>query len=187
MKAIEGRTGLTFTHVFPASLPSLNFGHPGGLWDLELDWYFANADLGSPEPLQPTVVRTDAFDIDRGVFMPDAFVAGIDVEPPDDGLLEVIANSGNIYTNDNDYSLYRSQILEGSTATLSAREDLPRKRFAFWFSVDSLFRKGTVGLGPTIGAPDRHDVVFHFEDNVVAYAFYHDDTRPQAPRADTFI
>ncbi len=184
MKAVDRGSAPPYTQVFPGDVPTFYLHHATGDWEIQLDWYYANGDLyddgpdGQPEP--PTVVRVDAFDIDLGVFIRDEFV-GVEVIPPDDALSVAVANSGNIYTDINPDSP-ESPIPEGSTATLTALEALPHRQFAFWLSVDSLLQKGNAGLAPTVGAPDRHDVVFHFRDNVVAFAFYHDVTwRPPSP------
>jgi len=138
----------------------------GGQWVVTAKAYYVwNFGVGGGD----NALLIDAFDIQLGDFIPDDFVDAT----PDDGArtLTMDANNGYIDTS--------TQIAEGNALTVTARDTLrPNKQFGYWQEVPSLTYNNDPTMPATIGAPDNHDIVVHYNDIVVAFAFYNEFDNP---------
>ncbi len=140
-----------------------NDSHFGGTWTVAAKLYYIAWGGGSLPGGDDGAVLIDAFDIQAGDFFPDDFV---DVTPDPGHTLTPAANDGYIDTT--------TQIQEGTALTIAARDGIPGKQFGYWWSIDSLLQSGNPATPATVGSPDRHDIVAHHNDVVVAFAFYNE-------------
>lgn len=148
-----------------------NDSHVGGVWIVTAKAYYVwNFGHGPGD----NAVLIDAFDIELGDFIPDDFV---DVTPDQGGALTAAANNGYIDTT--------TQIPKGATETIKARDRLPGKKFGYWVPIGSLLYSNDPMAPATVGMPDIHDIVAHYNDVVIAFAFYNEVEqaigRPQSP------
>jgi hypothetical protein len=135
-----------------------NDSHLGGMWTVSAKAYYV-WDFGSVSG--DNAILIDAFDIQLGDFIPDDFV---DVTPDPSGTLSADANNGYIDTT--------TRIPEGTKVTIRARDALPAKRFGYWLSVSSLLHSNDPAEPATVGEMDAYDIVAHYNDIVIAFAFY---------------
>src|SRR4029077_9569083 len=109
-------------------------------------------------------VLIDAFDNQLGDFIPDDFV---DATPDLNGTLTADANNGYVDT--------ATQIVQGKPITIASRDTLPsNKQFSYWLNIPAVFYSSDPNAPATVGAPDKHDIVAHYNDVVVAFAFYNE-------------
>jgi hypothetical protein len=146
-----------------------NDSHSGGMWTISAKaFYVWNFGVGNGD----NAVLIDAFDIQAGDFIPDDFV---DVTP---GALTADANNGYIDTS--------TQIVAGNPIKISARDALPAKQFAYWQNIAAVMYSDDPKAPATVGAPDKHDIVAHVNDVVVAFAFYNEVPRSWVIPRDSF-
>lgn len=137
-----------------------NDSHIGGLWSVTAKAFYV-WDFGNGEG--PNAILLDAFDIQAGDFIGDDFV---DVAPDADGSLTKDANNGYINTS--------TQLVQGTPITIAACDGLTHKQFAYWLDLPVLRYSANPAAPVTVGAPDKHDIVAHIDDIVVAFAFYNE-------------
>ncbi len=138
-----------------------NDSHSGGVWAVTAKaYYIPDFSGGGGSGGGGGFVLIDAFDIQLGDFIPDDFV---DVQPDPNGTLAPAANNGFLDT---------SQLSQGSSVTIAARDALSQKQFAYWLA--PLVRSNASNATVTVGVPDKHDIVVHHNDLVVAFSFYNE-------------
>jgi hypothetical protein len=137
-----------------------NDAHKGGMWTVSANAYYV-WDFG--QGIGDNAILIDAFDIQLGDFIPDDFV---DVITDEGGALSTDANNGYIDTT--------TQIPKGIEITVRARDALPMKRFGYWLPIRSLLHSNDPAKPATVGDKDTHDIVAHYNDIVIAFAFYNE-------------
>lgn len=147
-----------------------NDSHTGGQWTITAKAYYVwNFGVGGGD----NALLIDAFDVQAGDFFPDDFV---DVNPDPKGTLTVEANNGYIDTT--------TEIAQGQPPpliTVTARDFLPAKQFGYWLywpNISPLFYAFDPMSPPTVGTPNAHDIVVHYNDVVVAIALYDEVKQP---------
>jgi hypothetical protein len=165
--AADAMTGQRAAQLLPPG-PVVSDSHSGGLWDVTYKGYYVwNFGQGGGD----NALLIDAFDVDVGDFIPDDFV---DVTPDQNGKLTGEANNGYIDTT--------TDIGQGLALTIGARDVLPsNKKFGYWFNVAPLMYSYDKNAPATVGTPDGHDIVVHYNDIVVAFAMYNDLPRGRIP------
>ena len=165
--AVDMLTGQRAAQLLPPG-PVVNDSHSGGLWNVTYKGYYVwNFGQGPGD----NALLIDAFDIDLGDFIADDFV---DATPDQNGKLTGAANNGYIDTT--------TDIAQGQALTVAARDLLPsHRKFAYWFNVPSLLYSYDQNAPATVGAPDAHDIVVHYNDVVVAFAMYNELPRGRIP------
>jgi hypothetical protein len=149
-----------------------NDSHTGGQWTITANAYYI-WDFGGGNGYNALLI--DAFDVQLGDFIPDDFV---DVKPDPKGTLTIEANNGYIDTS--------NEIAQGQpppAITVTARDLLPHKQFGYWLHWPNtpLFYAFDPKFPPTVGTPNSHDIVVHYNDVVVAIALYHYFYEPVPP------
>ncbi len=160
----------TLSHQSAAQIQNgsiANDSHIGGQWTITAKAYYVwNFGVGPGD----NALLIDAFDVQAGDFIPDDFV---DVKPDPKGTLTTEANNGYI-----DTTTEIAQAQPGSppsSLTVTARDMLPSKKFAYWLywpNIAPLFYSADPKFPPTVGTPNLHDIVVHYNDVVVAIAMY---------------
>lgn len=98
------------------------------------------------------------------------------MNPDPKGALTTEANNGYIDTT--------TEIAQGSpppAITVTARDLLPAEKFGYWLywpNVSPLFFGPDPNFRPTVGTPNPHDIVVHYNDVVVAIALYNEVKQP---------
>ncbi len=142
--------------------PTANDSHFGGSWLVTANLYYIPVGGGPGTTPGDGFLLIDAFDIQAGFFGDDF----VDATPDPGHTLTPEANDGYIDTT--------TQIEQGASLTVAARDGLPGKQFGYWWSIDSLLESGDESNPATVGSPDPHDIVAHHNDHVVAFAFYNE-------------
>jgi hypothetical protein len=71
---------------------------------------------------------------------------------------------------------------------VTARDGIPAKKFGYWLNISPLLYSNNPQTPATVGAPDPHDIVAHYNDIVVAFAFYNELKQPLfIPPRDAFL
>jgi hypothetical protein len=150
--------------------PIANDSHVGGQWSLTAKAYYVwNFGQGGGD----NALLIDAFDLQAGDFIPDDFV---DCTPDPGGLFTVKSNDW--------YNDTTADLAPGTpppSLTISARNIIPARQFAYWLywpAITPLFYSNDRQFPATVGVPNPHDVVVHYNDVVVAIAIYSQDARP---------
>ena len=142
-----------------------NDSHSGGVWSVTAKaYYIPDFSGGGGIGGGGGFVLIDAFDIQLGDFIGDDFV---DVTPDPSGTRTTDANNGFLDT---------SVLPQGSAVTIAARDALSQKQFAYWLA--PLVRSNDQNAKVAVGAPDKHDLVVHTNDLVVAFSFYNEVQQP---------
>jgi len=144
-----------------------NDSHVGGQWTISAKAYYV-WNLGTDGGDNALLI--DAFDIQAGDFIPDDFV---DVNPDPNSTLTAGANNGYIDTV--------TSIAQGgappSAITVAARDVIPAKKFGYWLYWPNLspwFFSNDPKFPATVGVPNSHDIVVHYNDVVFSIAFYNE-------------
>jgi hypothetical protein len=137
-----------------------NDSHQGGTWSISANaFYIWNFGEGGGD----NAILIDAFDVQAGDFIADDFV---NVTPDQNGKLTTEANNGYIDTS--------TDILPGLPIAVSARDSIYAKQFGYWINIPSLLYSNDPNSPATVGSPNSHDIVAHYNDVVVAFAFYNE-------------
>ena len=89
------------------------------------------------------------------------------------------ANNGYIDTT--------AEIAQGASIKVTARDAIPARKFGYWLNISPLLYSNNPQAPATVGAPDPHDIVAHYNDIVVAFAFYNEVKQPLfVPPRDAF-
>jgi hypothetical protein len=158
-------------------VPNANMTLTGGPWSMIATAYYVY-DFGSGTG--DNVVVVDAYDIQLGDFIPDDFVK---VSPDTKGLpLTTQANQLGFIDTSKQIPQGRDKQGQDLSINIKADDILPAKQFAYWQGCQdpAFFFANDKNSPPLIGTPpaDRHDIIAHYYDIVVAYAFYN-ETPPQ--------
>lgn len=159
-------TAQTFAIVQPDS--NANYSISGGLWTITATAYYVWDVINAGGIGGDNEVLIDAFDIQAAAFIPDDFV---DVAPDDQN--KTLTNDAN----NNGYLDTTTQIAQGDQIQIkiTARDLLgSNKKFGHWQKVSEEFFSSNPKTPATIGSPDAHDIVAHYNDVVVAFAFYNE-------------
>lgn len=141
-----------------------NDSHTGGVWTVSAKAYYVwNFGQGAGD----NAILIDAFDIQAGDFIPDDFV---DVTPDQNGKLTGEANNGYIDTS--------TDIAQGTSIIVAARDTIHAKTFGYWLNISSLLYSADPKAPATVGSPNPRDIVAHYNDIVVAFAFYNEVKQP---------
>ncbi|MDQ6891101.1 MAG: hypothetical protein M3167_00265 [Acidobacteriota bacterium] len=158
LSAHDALSGQSSAHVQQG--PTANDSHTGGVWTITAKAYYVwSFGVGGG----PNAVLIDAFDVQAGDFIADDFV---DVTPDANGTLTSDANNGYLNTT--------TQIAQGASLKIKARDAFAAKQFGYWQSVPSLLFSNDPNAPATVGASDAHDIIVHYNDVVVAFAFYNE-------------
>ena len=130
----------------------------GGAWDITAKAYYVwEFGIGGGD----NALLIDAFDVQAGDFIADDFVDATPNEFTKD------ANEGYIDTT--------LQIIEGNAIQVRARNILPtNKSFGYWHEIASVGYSNNPATPVEVGTPTSQDIVVHYNDIVVAFAFYNE-------------
>ncbi|HZT77131.1 MAG TPA: hypothetical protein VFA27_10765 [Vicinamibacterales bacterium] len=141
-----------------------NDSHSGGVWTVTAKAYYIPDLSGGGVGGNGGFVLIDAFDIQLGDFIGDDFV---DVHPDPAGTRTTDANNGFLDTN---------ALPQGNAVTIAARDALPQKQFAYWLA--PLVRSSDANAPATVGTTEKHEIVVHHDDLVIAFSFYNETQQP---------
>jgi hypothetical protein len=78
----------------------------------------------------------------------------------------------------NGYIDTSTDIAQGVSITVAARDAIHAKTLGYWLNISSLLYSVDPKAPATVGSPNPHDIVAHHNDIVDVFAFYNEVKQP---------